>query len=286
MLVSRLCIALVLACAGCSYPSGGEASASDCTDGMDNDGDELHDCNDPDCHAFDHCGARIGSPPAGAGSPAMPDDANTGTPPDAGVIIGDAATDTDAAFDEDDGGTIEPPEPADAGLPPCGGTCSATQACIDDVCEDVSSPTAGTFDLRILSAPVPSFNRWGMCLDACGSRFATFAFCACDPDPYVQVSRVRQDGQEQMRTPLGATPVRSDEVRPTYEDTLIRVELMEGDALLFVVLDKDPGTDDDTVIYACLPDLRALAPGPIQCSDTVVPFFPAYTIRAELLPVQ
>jgi len=283
MLVLRLCIALVLTCAGCSYPSGGEASASQCNDTDDNDGDELRDCNDPDCQAFDHCRDRVGNPPPDAGPPVVRDDASTGTPTDAGVI-GDAAVDTDAAIDEDDGGAIEPPEPVDAGAP-CGGRCTVTQACIDDLCEDVSSPTAGTFDLRILSAPVPAFNRWGMCLDPCGSRFATFAFCACDPDPYVEVSRVRQDGQQQMRTLLGATPVRLDELRPTYEDTLIRVDLMEGDALWLVVFDEDPGNGDNTAIYSCLPDLRALAPGPIECSDRVVPFLPAYTIRAELLPV-
>jgi hypothetical protein len=285
MLVLRLCIALVLALAGCSYPSGGEVSASQCNDAEDNDGDRLNNCDDPDCQAFDHCRAPVGSPPLDAGPPTPSDDANTGAPHDAGSV-GDAAVDTDAAIDEDDGGTVDPPEPVDAGTPPCGGRCTVTQACMDEVCEDVSSPTAGTFDLRILAAPVPAFNRWGMCLDACpDSRFATFAFCACDPDPYVEVSRVRQDGQQQMRTLLGSTPVRLNEVRPTYEDTLIRVELTEGDALWFVVFDEDPGTGDNTAIYSCLPDLRELAPGLIECSDTVVPFLPAYTIRAELVQV-
>jgi hypothetical protein len=285
MLVLRFCIALVLAVAGCSYPSGGEMSASQCSDAEDNDGDYLFNCDDPDCQAYDHCRAHVGGSPVDAAMPPSDEDASAPEPRDAGSID-DAATDTDAAGDEDDGGSTGPPEPIDAGTAPCGGLCTATQACIDDACEDVSSPGAGEFDLRILSVAVPDFNMWGMCLDPCiDSPLPSFAFCACAPDPYVEVWRVRQDGEQRMSTLLGTTPVAVNERRASFEDTIIRVELMQGDALWFVVLDEDPGSGDNTTIYRCLPDLSALAPGPIECSDTVVPFLPPYVIRAELLAV-
>jgi hypothetical protein len=276
MLLSRFCIALALAMAGhaCSDTIAGEFTASECADNADNDGDLLFNCDDPDCQAYDYCrtqtGHAAGSPaPAGGGAPALED---AGPAPDA-----------NAASDEDAGMIVDPP---DAGMPPCGGMCSPTQVCIDDVCEDVSSPGLDEFELRILTVDVPDFNMWAQCLDPCDdSAFPSYGFCACAPDPYVEVWRIRAQDEQEVTMHFGSTTVAVDERTPSFEDATLRIDLMAEDALSFVVMDADPDRLTDATIYTCRHELGAIAVGPIECSTTVVPFLPPYTLRAELEPV-
>jgi hypothetical protein len=281
MVVSRSFIALALALAGCSSTGLGESSASACNDGLDNDNDELWNCQDPDCQAHEHCRTELGigvrqPPPVVAGK-----DGSVSAPIDASFVA-DAHTDGDAPADEDAGG-VDAHVPTDAGGPPCDGRCGMTQACIQDVCQDRGTPTAGTFELRIVSVQVPDFNMWGQCLDPCfDSVLPSFAFCVCTPDPYVEVLRVRNGDGGQSGTLIGSTPVAINTREARFANAPLTVELAEGDALQFVVRDEDPGSGDNTIIYTCLPDLRTLTPGPIECSDTVVRFLPPYAIRAEL----
>jgi hypothetical protein len=272
MLLLRFCLALALALVACGDTIVGEFSASECTDAEDNDGDRLFDCSDPDCQAYGHCRMQPGS---SAGSPAPAEGGASGAD-DAG-----SARDADTARDEDAG---RPAEPPDAGALPCGDLCGPTQVCIDDVCQDESSPGAGEFALRILTVEVPDFNMWGQCLDTCSdSGLPSYTFCMCAPDPYVELWRVREG--EQPGTYLGSTRVAVDDRAPNFEDETIRVGLIAGDALSFVVLDDDPNGLSDDTIYSCLHELDAIAVGPIECSQTVVPFLPPYTLRAELEPV-
>jgi hypothetical protein len=43
---------------GCSGTTGSGESGSECSDGKDNDGDSLVDCQDPDCRSAPICGGR------------------------------------------------------------------------------------------------------------------------------------------------------------------------------------------------------------------------------------
>jgi hypothetical protein len=285
MLVSRACIALALVAAGCSYTAIGELSASACTDNEDNDGDGLNNCRDPDCQAYAHCQAQRGEPIMNPQQPPSRFDASVGVPFEAGSP---PDADVDPVDEQDDAGSEVEPPPVDAGALPCDGRCTVTQACIEDVCEDLSSPAAGKFELRILSVEVPDFNQWTRCFDPCAGRlFPSFTICMCAPDPYVEVWRVRQDGDEEMGTLIGSTPVAADaRMAASFEDTVIEVELDAGDALWLVVVDEDAEPEEDTTMYRCLPDLRELMPGPIECSAEVVSFLPPYRVRGELTSVQ
>ena len=114
-------------------------------------------------------------------------------------------------------------------MPPCGGLCGATQECIDDMCQDVSAPVGGTFGLRILAVEVPDFDGIYLCFDSCGEfPVPSFAVCRCPPDPYVEVWRVSQEGQQQIGMRIGSTPVALDEREPDFSDTVIPIELADG----------------------------------------------------------
>jgi hypothetical protein len=286
MIVSRPSIALVLtfelALVGCSYVEPRELSALACSDEHDNDGDGLRNCEDPDCQAHAQCAAyarapiRAPSPGPSRRDARMPGgsrDAGLAEPPDAG-----------AGADED-GGDAPPTAPGDAGSPPCDGACDP-DLCDEGVCRDPRAPTGGSFELRILSVEVPDLDASGMCLDPCRDSFLpSFGFCACSPDPYVEVWRERTEGGARIPELLGATESVADERNPSFADQPIAIELMSGDALELVVMDDDLGAAGDGRIYACRPDLSELASGPLGCSARVISFLPRYSISAELRPL-
>ncbi|HJL16384.1 MAG TPA: VWA domain-containing protein [Sandaracinaceae bacterium LLY-WYZ-13_1] len=64
---------LLLGCEAGARPSDGgsgpgeESTEARCTDGVDNDGDEWIDCEDPGCVSFAHCGPGDGGPPRDGG---------------------------------------------------------------------------------------------------------------------------------------------------------------------------------------------------------------------------
>jgi hypothetical protein len=79
---------ILLFAVACSQPEG--AAAGECDDGLDNDGDRLTDCDDPDCSADAACG--------GEGDADTDADTDTDTDADADA---DADADTDADADAD-----------------------------------------------------------------------------------------------------------------------------------------------------------------------------------------
>lgn len=104
---------------GCGDDGAGrdELDAADCSDGVDNDGDEQTDCDDPGCAAHDFCSARdagIDSGPPRDGGPAA------GTELTAAECSDGEDNDADGAADCDDVGCRGFPfcsEVADAGPP-------------------------------------------------------------------------------------------------------------------------------------------------------------------------
>jgi hypothetical protein len=54
VLLLSIC-SLCLSVSGCSDDIEVERSATECADGRDNDGDQLIDCDDPDCRARPFC---------------------------------------------------------------------------------------------------------------------------------------------------------------------------------------------------------------------------------------
>lgn len=264
-------IAVCLVVLGCSTASPGEFTYAACSDRDDNDGDMLADCDDPDCQAFDHCTAHVMSPDAGAPPDAGSRDGGPQQRPDAG-----SGTDEDAGGDDDAGG-VDAARP-DAGAIPCGGSCGATQVCIDERCEN-PPPAVGRFTVTIVSVGVPDMNESARCFDDfCANPFPSppFGFCTCPPDPYVLVVRIRGD----VQTTVGRTATAIDERMPDFSDTPMMVELTLGDVLRVSVLDEDPSPPDQPMYECNLRDLPS--EGRARCSYTIRRI--EYAVEVELVP--
>ena len=91
-MVRSLCICAAFLVAGCSERgdggggTGGETSIDACSDGRDNDGDGLSDCDEPACRAYAFCSGGIDGGPGGVdgGTVVRPD---TGPPRDGGSVF-------------------------------------------------------------------------------------------------------------------------------------------------------------------------------------------------------
>jgi hypothetical protein len=239
-----------------------------CDNGVDEDGDNLIDCHDPDCQASNDClGARaaeITTPDAATRKPPLYDAGNHPKPE-----VGDAwagtpdATASDAA-PEDSGGPLPPAVDEDAGPPdPCT-LCAVDEACVDTKCQPAASATSGAYFLRILSGSVPLSDAITLCYDAC--LISPFAVCTCPPDPYVRVL-LRHDSQETL---IGQTPIVQDALMPVFPDNQFEIDIARGDVLRFEVYDFDDLPDQPDLLYTCRVDLRDVSTDaptdkPIEC---------------------
>jgi hypothetical protein len=278
-------IAVVTVISACSSQPTQETSAQLCADRRDNDLDGFSDCDDPDCQAYDRCAGADGDIPArdaGQKPPPMSlagsgGGGGGGGRSGGGGIGGSGGV---GGLVDEDAGWLPPAEPPDPSDLPCMNMCAATQACINDRCEDVSTPTSGAFELVILSATLPIFDFTTRCydIDCGGSPFAT---CRCMPDPYVRAVRIRGSDEREV----GITSAVTDATNPTFSDPGFTIQLEPGDALQLEVWDSDPQPEPDELVYQCTADLRMLMGGPIECSTVVLIGFPPYRVSAELRPV-
>jgi hypothetical protein len=243
-------LALVWLCACTTSP----AVEALCDDRVDQDGDNLFDCADPDCQASDDCVGSRAAPVR------PPEDAGHFRPPllnnDAAVKdgeVGDAWTqDPDAMSPPLEDARVIPPLDEDAGEDPCT-LCSLNEACVAGVCQPAAAPTSGAYDLRLLTGTVPAMNpQTFLCYDGCGVIMGVV--CPCQPDPYVRIALLH-DGKEQL---VGITAVVADTATPEFPPVDFAIDLAAGDVLRFDVYDSDAPVSD-TLIYQCNADLSAVA---------------------------
>jgi hypothetical protein len=243
---------MAVTAAACTITPHGEWDPKQCSDGIDNDGDQLIDCADPDCWAFvckQPGTSRLDAGPdaALAARDAMPFDAR--------------AADTGApsmSRDPDDSGGASGDDATTANCGPGLAECGAGDECVQGICQAIE--ITGTYSIQILSATVPPRTLAGDCHDpdlvACSIR-QDCSLDICDPDPYVVVTK---NGVVN----LGKTQFRNNTTKPTWTDENIRAALQNGDRLEFAVWDWDGVTS--MKIYACSPDLSKLRTGMLRCS--------------------
>jgi len=223
-------VALVIACwliAGCELTLlAAETGAHACSDEIENDGDRLSDCDDPDCWTYAHC--RLSSEDAGVPlqpelPPHVPNPGNTHPPlppaMDAAVTpVVDASVVLDAAVDD-----------AEVDAAP-----TACEACPDGPCIDgecAPSAPLGRFrvvNLRVI-VPTREPQALGACFDtslACDDRF----FGCCDPDPIVTM---RVDGAK-----VGSLTAQNA-VDTVWSEPGLEVELRNGSKIEFELADDD-----------------------------------------------
>jgi hypothetical protein len=262
-----------IATTACAAVETGEASAAACTPGSgDEDGDDLADCDDPDCFAFEVCRqfSRLNSPDSGGNTPRS--DAGGSTPAGTGGNAASGGTGGAPLQVRDAGLDAElppveqlPPDSGgvpDAAIVPCGG-CAVGEECVEDACVPIEGTTGGTYTLSVLSGTMPLATDPGfMCVDyTCPGGGATTVWCICPPDPYVRVIRIR-DGNE---TQVLVTDVVIEQVNPVFDGEPVVVELERGDSLRFEMWDKNE-TIADKQVFTCKPDLSNLEPGPLECT--------------------
>jgi hypothetical protein len=241
---------LILAFTACRITPHGEWNALECSDDLDNDGDGLVDCDDPDCWAF-AC-KRPRPTPIDAGA-----DASSTTPSDA------------APFDADPPDAMTPPPPhepdsgpmsmEDSGEPDRSCTsdqslCKADEECVAGVCKPID--IRGDYTLQILSASVPDRNPGGICYDADNSVCALGHCDTCKPDPFVVVKKNNV-------VTVDMTLPRTNTTKPTWTEPGFPVTIADNDTLQFMVRDADLLLSSE--IFTCSPDLRQLPTGMLHC---------------------
>jgi len=248
------CILWLLSCSGaCRITPHGEWTAAECSDGLDNDGDQRIDCADPDCWAFScqaadatppDAGYDAGAAPHDAAAPdAMPHDAMRPPPPVEIEDAGPVSTDEDSA-------AAEPDCRSDSSL------CKAGEVCMAGVCQLPS--TAGDYMIQIVSAAVPARNPGGVCYDP--DLFCPPTCVGCDPDPSVSILK---NGVVMIGLP---TTPKTDTETATWNEASYKVSLSNSDTLEFIAWDDDILVSSR--IFSCSPDLEQLPSGTLRCSPT------------------
>jgi hypothetical protein len=264
LLCAMHAVAVTASCTRTPMPA--ETSAGLCSNELDDDGDDLDDCSDPDCWGHELC--RVPSlgpvlpPPYRAPFEPPP------TPPKDGEPM--------PPIDMFDAG-MPPLEPADAGGPktpdaevmpsPCGADCPEG-ACSDaGVCETEPS-VLGVFVVRSIEVDVPRGHSLGA--DACYDDQCGFSlprdFCDCPPDPQVKVS-------------VDGAPIESlmeiDSDSAVWAELAIELVLSEGSLIALDVFDNDEGNAEapafEPIFHCELVASRALlASGRLACADEAV----------------
>jgi hypothetical protein len=255
-----------------------------CGDDIDQDGDSMTDCSDPDCHASEDCiGSRAAtvSPPVDGGHQRPPIFQNDSGPRDGQV--GDAGTQPNDAEVPPGDGQVVPPLDADGGDDRCS-ACASNEVCVAGACQPAAAPTSGAYHLRLLSGTVPSMDARTFCYDACGIPAGV---CSCAPDPYVRIALLR-DGQAPQH--IDATEVVHDTLEPVFPPVDYPIDLAAGDVLRFDVYDDDePASDDE--LYNCNVDLSGILAGETRDTQLACTFKRpviggevTYAIQARLRP--
>jgi hypothetical protein len=272
---SIACTLLVLL-AGCAVQRVGEFGDA-CTNGKDDDGDHLIDCNDPDCLGVEACRpeggmvkmmprADAGAVAPDAGHPAF----DAGAAPDSSHAM-EAGLDSGGALSQLDASGID----EDGSLPSCNPPCPAAEACVADAtsvsCQPVAARQGGSYRLRITSAIVPNQG-----LGGCYGCTGFICTGSCTVDPYVRVVLVSGSAESEITR----TSAVMDTVMPMFSEAAVPITLMTGDVLRFEAWqDKRSPEMGDRPIFDCKPDLTQIN-GSISCTSWVV--FPAGMITAEL----
>lgn len=248
-------VALVSCAQGCAHGQPwGEATNSQCSDGADNDGDLLIDCDDPDCRASSVC-ARQALWPKVSQDDKQGDAQSAISDSSAPDRLADAATKNDAAEPtSNDSGTpplVDAGMSNDSAIPP-GDPCSAvkcaeTTICVDGGCAS-PAPTPISMKIRITSAIVPYLQPTGALFDTTPS--GTY------PDPYVVII---VNGNEVFRTSTV-----TDSITPMWNEPGVRLDITSNDEVEFKVSDDDStvfgNTDGDDLMYTCTPTLPETQP--------------------------
>lgn len=231
-LLAGICAAML----GCSSTHQGEFSAMACQDELDNDGDKLWDCDDPDCEVWTRCAPGY-----------VGDDGGGGASLGAGASPGSGGDGTGGGPGSGGGG---------AGTGGTGGGSGGG---------DAPSPR---YLLRPVQARVPQFDaEMRLCYDFCGVVPETD--CRCMPDPYVELR------YGAMLLASTSTVVDSLAPSWEDGGAVVGDEVIGSGELLIIVRDADrPGIgeyfpddipESDDELLRCRPDLSMLAPGPLDC---------------------
>jgi hypothetical protein len=275
------CVLVGWLAAGCQItPLAAETGAFACNNTRDEDGDNMRDCEDPDCWGYAHCRVQEDAsapfvpavPPAeipdGLGGPPLKPPANeqdSGMPvhiPD----LGDASIDVDAA--------------PDAELPPvCDPSCPEHR-CVAGVC--AAPVDLGAFLITSLEISVPRAID-GQCLDpdqACGFKLSPC--CTPDPDLYVSVAGVKV-----------AFADIDDAAYFLWQRLDVVVELREDDVVRFEVLDDDTADGDvadgePDPVFECSTTVTVdnVATGMLRCSPGIegLELGVPYRVTARIAP--
>lgn len=134
--MAALVAAVNTVAAGCTQQTRGEFSRNECSNNLDDDGDQMQDCDDPDCAVWVMCSAqfiRLRNPDAGA----VPDDAGGGPGALDAAAAGDGDGDTQGSGESFALSAAEAMVPVSLGVGQCLDPCTPTIGldcyCLPDV---------------------------------------------------------------------------------------------------------------------------------------------------------
>lgn len=255
---------LCLLSSACSQRNRGEFDPVACSDELDNDDDGKTDCDDPDCRGLRICAPTSQLEQDLDRAPLVARDATVGVSSFSSipleVAFGDAGSSSDPTLEADeDGGTDDAATQPDN----CGEQlCSSAERCVSDTCVAIDAgPPEPQPNLAVAAASAilgrQTFD--GQCIDdMCGQL--QLLYCACDPDPYVQIVL---NGKV-----IKTTMTYQDTLTPIWDEAAVELVYHPGDVLEAVLLDDDStesdGTDD--VVFSCILDPPELASVRYSCA--------------------
>ena len=247
---------LLLSTSGCTEFRG-EATVAQCSDAVDNDSDQLVDCEDPDCRATSLCG----QPEVGDAPLPVPPPASTETevpqPPDRIGVVEPSPPDLQE-FDahvpmqqvDADASIYDPPARPDAGGPeddpPCIPSCASDETCVAGQCrrKDVHR-----YLLRLRGAETPR-HRAPLDLYDTGLTLIGPWYLNSVQDIYAAIV---VNGQEAARTDI----VQND-LTPTWTQRDFELEVTASDRIEVILWDYDGELGNADLIFRCEPPLLIL----------------------------
>jgi C2 domain len=264
---------VALGSTGCGVRATGEIGVLLCGNGVDDDGDELADCVDPDCWSSSACDDLTLRTQGQL-------DASLRMAPADDASLGDGArSEAPMATDEDAGTTeVDSSMPTSACDPEDATSCGPEDVCVEGRC--IPDPfEKNVYLVRIASAFLPTRRPDTTCFETLLDGCANVLTCSdCLPDPYV----ITELGGDE----INRTSVDYNAIAATWHDKAFTVTKVPGQVLTLRVMDDDDAPATDALIFECRVEVALLGTGSgLQCvprlGDT---FLGDYKVNIDVSP--
>jgi hypothetical protein len=254
---------------GCTETrTGAETSAIDCSDEVDDDGDNFVDCLDPDCWSHAMCRQWMDA--------SLPPEMEPFIPPQTPPVVGTGVWGDSMSEGPSDASTVDaqaPPSSAPDSLKDAGETLTCEDACPEEECRDgrcIEAPLElGSFVIHTVTLDVPRGPDALSCFDSfpeCGTSATLPLPCACAPDVQLLIQVAGQSADPPRKAGIANALAHADS--HALKALSIEVDLLEADEIIFTALDLDDGAPAQEILRCgVLVTQESLDSGVLRCTQ-------------------